>query len=73
MVRQKYLFEEFLLPLFALATGEVLNVVERQIGGTLNTLVDHTVNKILADFQASLKTAPPVSNGVPDPYERPKK
>lgn len=60
-----------------LPNPRVINLIEdpkeRHIGGTLNTWVYHPVNKIAADFQASLKTEPPVPVGAPDPYEPPKK
>ncbi len=60
-----------------LPNPRVINLIEdpkeRHVGGTLNTWVYHPVNKIAADFQASLKTEPPVPVGAPDPYELPKK
>ncbi len=60
-----------------LPNPRVINLIEdpkeRHVGGTLNTWVYHPVNKIVADFQASLKAEPPVPVGAPDPYEPPKK
>ncbi|MBC7818104.1 MAG: sulfatase-like hydrolase/transferase, partial [Planctomycetaceae bacterium] len=57
----------------SLPNPRVINLIEdpkeRHVGGTLNTWVYHPVNKILADFQASLKTEPPIPVGAPDPYE----
>jgi arylsulfatase len=41
---------------------------ERHVGGTFDTWVYHPVFKIINDFQASLKTEPPIPVGTPDPY-----
>lgn len=60
-----------------LPNPRVINLLEdpkeRHVGGTLHTWVYHPVNKIVADFQASLKAEPPIPVGTPDPYVPPKK
>jgi arylsulfatase len=60
-----------------LPNPRVINLIEdpkeRHVGGTLHTWVYHPVNKIVADFQSSLKAEPPVPVGAPDPYEPPAK
>lgn len=56
-----------------LPNPRVINLIEdpkeRHVGGTLDTWVYHPVNKIVSDFQASLKSEPPVPVGAPDPYQ----
>lgn len=60
-----------------LPNPRVINLIEdpkeRHVGGTFDTWVYYPVNKIVADFQASLKVEPPIPVGTPDPYEPPKK
>lgn len=60
-----------------LPNPRVINLIEdpkeRHVGGTLHTWVYHPVNKIVADFQASLKSESPIPVGAPDPYEPPQR
>jgi arylsulfatase len=59
-----------------LPNPRVINLIEdpkeRHVGGTLNTWVYNPVMKIVNEFQASLKTEPPIAVGTPDPYVPPK-
>ena len=68
-VWQEYMFD----PPQTLPNPRVINLIEdpkeRHTGGTFDTWVYYPVNKIVADFQASLKTEPPIPTGTPDPYE----
>jgi arylsulfatase A-like enzyme len=72
-VWQEYMFD----PPQPLPNPRVINLIEdpkeRHVGGTFDTWVYHPVNKIVNDFQNSLKAEPPVPVGAPDPYVPPKK
>ena len=59
-----------------LALGKIVNLLtdrkeERDVAA-YNTWVTEPMLKIIGNFEASLKTYPPIKLGTPDPYTPPK-
>ena len=71
-VWQEYMFD----PPQPLPNMRLHNLIEdpkeRDNVQSVNTWVYHPVMKIVNEFQASLKTEPPIPPGTPDPYLPPK-